>query len=126
RRPGRVEALRSPLTDSNRRPPPYHGIQTATGRNRRQRFWLVLAASAPVRFATDCDRLQPRGSIKAPSSVVWHDYKRISLYGRGDAPCPPHGHGLWRYWRHSAAVSERVTRPRAISSSRATSSAHTR
>jgi hypothetical protein len=31
----------SPLTDSNRRPPPYHGTTQATGRNRRQRFSLV-------------------------------------------------------------------------------------
>src|ERR687896_144507 len=30
----------SPLTDSNRRPPPYHGTTQATGRNRRQRFSL--------------------------------------------------------------------------------------
>src|SRR6266545_767936 len=34
-----LQALyRSPLTDSNRRPPPYHGIPAATGRNPRQRF----------------------------------------------------------------------------------------
>src|SRR5438132_10912509 len=26
--------LQSPLTDSNRRPPPYHALQTATGRSR--------------------------------------------------------------------------------------------
>src|SRR5207247_7974418 len=58
---------RSPLTDSNRRPPPYHGTSHATGRNPRQRFWLVFAASARIRFAADCDPLQPRGSIKAPS-----------------------------------------------------------
>ena len=43
---------------------------TRTGRNRRQRFWLVSGLSAPIRFATDCHRLQPRGSIKAPYSVV--------------------------------------------------------
>jgi hypothetical protein len=30
----------SPLTDSNRRPPPYHGTTQATGRNPRQRFSL--------------------------------------------------------------------------------------
>jgi RES domain-containing protein len=33
----------SPLTDSNRRLPPYHGIQTATGRKRRQ-FGSALPA----------------------------------------------------------------------------------
>jgi hypothetical protein len=66
--------LQSPLPDSNRRPPPYHGTSQATGRNPRQRFWLVLAASAPIRFAADCRRLQPRGSIKAPSSVAIFGY----------------------------------------------------
>src|SRR5919198_2505036 len=40
---------------------------TASGGNRRQRFWLDFAASAPIRFATDCHQLQPRGSINAPS-----------------------------------------------------------
>jgi len=54
---------RSPLTDSNRRPPPYHGTSQATGRNPRQRFWRVSAVSALSRFAADCHRLQPRGSI---------------------------------------------------------------
>jgi hypothetical protein len=62
---------RSPLTDSNRRPPPYHALVAATGRNRRQRFWLVFAVSPAGRFASGCDRLQPRGSIKAPSAVVY-------------------------------------------------------
>src|SRR5512133_2378120 len=42
----------------------------ATGRKQRQRFWLVLGASGSRRFATGCQRLQPRGSIKAPSLVV--------------------------------------------------------
>jgi hypothetical protein len=67
-------AFRSPLTDSNRRPPPYHALLTATGRNRRQRFWLVYAVSERVRFATRCHRLQPRGSKRAPSSVVRFGY----------------------------------------------------
>lgn len=61
---------RSPLPDSNRRPPPYHALVAATGRNRRQGSWLVFAASAPNRFATDGHRLRPRGSIKAPSFVL--------------------------------------------------------
>jgi hypothetical protein len=66
-----LQAFRqSPLTDSNRRPPPYHALPAATGRNQRQRFWLVLGASGSRRFATGCHRLQPRGSIKAPSLVV--------------------------------------------------------
>src|SRR5262245_15099192 len=47
----------SPLPDSNRGPPPYHG------RSPRQRFWLVWAVCQAVGFATGCHRLQPRGSI---------------------------------------------------------------
>jgi hypothetical protein len=70
-RNGSVE--RSPLTDSNRRPPPYHALLSATGRKPRQRFWRVSAVFERMRFATGCHRLQPRGSIKAPSSVVWFD-----------------------------------------------------
>src|SRR5687767_7590880 len=59
--------LVSPLTDSNRRPPPYHVIQSATGRNRWQRFWLVRAVFAAFPFATGCHWLRPLGSINAPS-----------------------------------------------------------
>jgi hypothetical protein len=62
--------LQSPLTDSNRRPPPYHALRAAPGRNPRQRFWHDLAPVADTRLAADCHCLQPRGSIKAPSSVV--------------------------------------------------------
>jgi hypothetical protein len=43
---------------------------SATGRNARQWFWLVSAVSGRAAFAIDCPRLQPRGSIKAPSRVV--------------------------------------------------------
>jgi hypothetical protein len=39
---------RSPLPDSNRRPPPYHGTSHATGGNPRQWISLVLAGSAPI------------------------------------------------------------------------------
>jgi deazaflavin-dependent oxidoreductase (nitroreductase family) len=39
------------------------------GGNRRQRFWLVFPGSALSRFSVDCQRLQPRGSIKAPSRL---------------------------------------------------------
>src|SRR5947208_15733389 len=49
------------------RRPAYHGTSQATGGNRSQRFPLVSAASAAPRFADDCRRLPPRGSIKAPS-----------------------------------------------------------
>src|SRR5438105_8059133 len=47
-----------------------YALASATGRNPRQRFWLVSATSALSRLAADCHRLQPRGSIKAPSLVV--------------------------------------------------------
>jgi hypothetical protein len=60
----------SPLSDSNRRPPPYHAVVAVTGGNSPQRFALVLALSGRERFAAVCHRLQPRGSIKAPSLVV--------------------------------------------------------
>ena len=46
----------SPLTDSNRRPPPYHGTSQATGRNPRQQFSLVFAASGAGRI---CHWLPP-------------------------------------------------------------------
>jgi hypothetical protein len=58
----------SPLPDSNRGPPPYHGISAASGRNPRQRFSPISAVLAAVPIATGCHRLRPQGSIKAPSS----------------------------------------------------------
>src|SRR6266511_5731929 len=54
--------LQSPLTDSNRRPPPYHFGVSATGRNPRQRIWRGSAVSPPC--TTGCHRLRPLGSIK--------------------------------------------------------------
>src|SRR6266508_5892935 len=59
--------LESPLTDSNRRPPPYHAIQTATGGSRWQGF---VASSS--RFRTSghpnlCHPLRPLCSITVPS-----------------------------------------------------------
>src|SRR6266581_339051 len=77
-RRAKQEEIGSPLTDSNRRPPPYHGTSQATGRNLRQRFWLVSAASATPRFADDCHRLQPRGSIKAPSADLRSNLRHLS------------------------------------------------
>jgi hypothetical protein len=55
------------LQDSNRRPPPFHALRSATGRNRRQRFWLVRAVFGARAFATGCHWLRPLGSINAPS-----------------------------------------------------------
>src|SRR5215216_1289335 len=55
RKPRFPGLLESPLTDSNRRPPPYHALRSATGGNPRQRFWLVEPSWG---FAI-CDRLPP-------------------------------------------------------------------
>jgi ribonuclease HI len=59
--------LQSPLTDSNRRPPPYHFGVVATGGNPRQRILLVLAVFADSPFAADCHWLRLLGSTNAPS-----------------------------------------------------------
>jgi hypothetical protein len=59
--------LQSPLTDSNRRPPPYHLTPAATSCNARQQIWLVSAVSRPARFAGACHWLRLLGSINAPS-----------------------------------------------------------
>ena len=67
-KPRFARLLQSPLTDSNRRPPPYHQGPAATGRNRWQRFWLDSAVSGVFRFATGCHWLRPLGSINAPYS----------------------------------------------------------
>src|SRR5215210_5592995 len=61
-------ALRSPLTDSNRRPPPYHFGVVATGGNPRQRISLAFAVFADIPFAAGCHQLRPLCSINAPSS----------------------------------------------------------
>jgi hypothetical protein len=61
----------SPLTDSNRRPPPYHGTPQATDGSRWQRIWLVSAVFRGLRFASDCHGLRPLGSISAPSASGW-------------------------------------------------------
>src|SRR5439155_20674202 len=80
----RAGLCKSPLTDSNRRPPPYHGTSPATGGNRRQRFPLVFAVFAGARFARGCHWLQPRGSIKAPCSVMSRD--RLAAHPSTGAP----------------------------------------
>jgi hypothetical protein len=89
-----LQALyRSPLTDSSRRPPPYHALRTATGRNPRQRFRLVSALFRLGAFATGCHWLRPLGSINAPSS------SRRSVMRR-------------RIWEHSAPDRTRDHLPR--------------
>ena len=56
------------------RRPAYHGTTQATRRNPRQRLWPNSAVFARHTFSTDCHRLPPRGSIKAPCSVVGSGY----------------------------------------------------
>ena len=51
------------------RRPAYHVLLEAAGGRWRQRISLVFAVSRGSRFASDCHRLQPRGSIKAPYSA---------------------------------------------------------
>jgi hypothetical protein len=86
----------SPLTDSNRRPPPYHGTSHATGRNPRQRFWLIFAVLATAWLAAECHRLQPRGSIKAPSSVVRAGYVAADERPRFTLTAPTASPASWR------------------------------
>jgi len=61
-RPGFRLVEPSPLTDSNRRPPPYHGTSQATGGNPWQRFSLVFAVTGARHlspFATGCNHGAP-------------------------------------------------------------------
>jgi len=64
------------------RRPAYHLTLTATGGSRWQRISLVSAVSALGRFAADCRWLRPRGSIKAPSALVWQRRRA----GRASSP----------------------------------------
>jgi hypothetical protein len=64
--------------------------------NRSQPTATVFAcsgASAPIPFATGCQRLQPRGSIKAPSHVVRYGYtvclRVLWTLWRGQVPTLP-------------------------------------
>ena len=60
---------------------------SATARNPRQQFSLDCAVFGHGAFATSCDRLQPRGSIKAPSFVVPFDNN--DAIGSGRSPRTP-------------------------------------
>ena len=85
------------------RRPAYHGTSQATGGNPRQRFSLVLAVSGAVPFAAVCHRLQPRGSIKAPS-LRPHRPCRVSRLAADSRTPPP---------RDSAPHLHRPLQPRA-------------
>src|SRR5439155_6889988 len=58
---------KSPLPDSNRRPPPYHAIQRAAGGSRWQRFGVSSSHFRPFRELNLCPRLRPLCSITVPS-----------------------------------------------------------
>jgi hypothetical protein len=58
---------RSPLTDSNRRPPPYHAIQAAAGGSRRQRFPVSSSHFGASGGPNLCHPLRPLCSITVPS-----------------------------------------------------------
>jgi hypothetical protein len=62
-------------------------LRSATGRNPRQRFRLVFAASAPIRSATDRHRLQPTGVHKG--SIVCCPFWRRKRQCASSAPSPP-------------------------------------
>src|ERR671935_2332908 len=84
------------------------------------RFIAASLAELPTCARYGADYGGPRGSCRRARRAVTIYTERRRSYSS-----PVHGHGPCRYWRHSASVSERVTRPRAISSRRSTSSAHT-
>jgi hypothetical protein len=67
---GGFPLARAPLTDSNRRPPPYHALRTATGRNRWQRFWLDSAGFGAVSFATGCHWLRHHATFALRAGVA--------------------------------------------------------
>src|SRR5262245_47704327 len=80
-------AFAKPSDGLEPRPPPYHALLSATARNPRQQFSLDCAVFGHGAFATSCDRLQPRGSIKAPSFVVPFDNN--DAIGSGRSPRTP-------------------------------------
>jgi hypothetical protein len=57
----------SPLPDSNRRPPPYHAIQTAAGGSLRQRFPVSSSHFGSSGGPNLCHPLRPLCSITVPS-----------------------------------------------------------
>ena len=60
--------FRSPLTDSNRRPPPYHALSAAAGSSRKRLFAGTIRCGIETGFASGCHRLRPLVSTSAPSS----------------------------------------------------------
>jgi hypothetical protein len=66
--------LQSPLTDSSRRPPPYHALRSGCGGLPPVADRPISAGFGPAPFATGCHRLRPLGSINAPyllAELLW-------------------------------------------------------
>ena len=94
--------LQSPLTDSNRRPPPYHALRNGCYGLPPVADRLIGAVFGYVPFATRRHRLRPLGSINAPSLLC-------ALPKRIEATGP------FSFWsRHSRRPS--MMRPRSSAS----------
>jgi hypothetical protein len=83
---------RSPLTDSNRRPPPYHAIQTATGGSQWQRFGARSSHFRPFGEPNVCQRLRPLCSITVPSQSAQNRPFERRLAEGGVTGTRPLGH----------------------------------
>jgi len=70
---------RSPLPDSNRRPPPYHAIQTATGGSQWQRFGASSSHFGASGGPNLCHPLRPLCSTTVPSQSAQNAH-----FGRRD------------------------------------------
>ena len=107
--------------------PPTPSLPSNGSRNRcnaLQRFSLVFAAFGAARFASDCRRLQPRGSIKAPSSVGHFGYVarrtvlRASVRATHSVTCSTSSSSSRQMSRMTIRPSMPITRESAIASRR--------
>ncbi len=71
--------IKSPLTDSNRRPPPYHRSSRVTERSRAQRFPPRFRGFGGERVAVGCAGLRPLCSTTAPRYVGCSEDSRRSV-----------------------------------------------
>jgi hypothetical protein len=79
----RFAGISSPLPDSNRRPPPYHAIRTATSRGQRQEIRVVQAGSRLEKRPNHCAPLPPRFSKFFPS---WRGVRVLPLRNSAAQP----------------------------------------
>jgi hypothetical protein len=87
-----LQGFRSPLPDSNRRPPPYHAIQTATGGSQWQRFGARSSHFRPFGEPNVCQRLRPLCSITVPSQSAQNRPFERRLAEGGVTGTRPLGH----------------------------------